>query len=311
MRISFSFLALFLSTLSWHILSAQSPVASDYFIEARDGVTPGYYLGFKSLADELRIYGRPPLDRSRSNLLQSFYLDFHYSAQEFNPQFFENSISYDQNRSNNSSFDTSKYMPNEIKHDQYGIILGLSLGNNPNLDIKVPLSVSRFEIDDVDDTGFVGGVELFPNYRVNEYIAWGVNLSYLNSNSDFPVFDESMTSVSFEGIAESSPAYGMNWSARLSIGNYFPSEEDAFWLYKGSLALHFALSENFTFLPFFGLNYSPSDMIVNGTLWADYGFELAFNPKGSWGFNLGVSGMGGHDVIDYGMEFYASTKANF
>ena len=106
--------------------------------------------------------------------------------------------------------------------------LGFHWGIIPTLTSKSPYRLAGFEIDDIDDTGFVGGVELFPNYRINKYIAWGVNLSYLNSNSDFPVFNESMTSVSFEGIAESSPAYGMNWSARLSIGNYFPSEEDAF-----------------------------------------------------------------------------------
>ena len=53
----------------------------------------------------------------------------------------------------------------------------------------------------------------------------GVNIAYIESKSDFPIFDESLASVSFEAMAESSTAYGMNWSGRLSIGHYYPSND--------------------------------------------------------------------------------------
>ena len=143
--------------------------------------------------------------------------------------------------------------------DVYGITLGFRLGDNPNLDVRIPLSAAHFDVEGVDDTGFVGGIEVFPHYRINQYIAWGVRFAHNTSHSDFPIFDESMTNVNFETMAESSPAYGMNWSGRLSIGRYFPSNEvndDAFWLLRGGLGLHYHLHDNFTMLPFFRYNYA-------------------------------------------------------
>jgi hypothetical protein len=34
-------------------------------------------------------------------------------------------------------------------------------------------------------------------------------------------------------------------------------------------------------------------------------------PNAPWNFSLGIAGVGGHDVIEEGMEFYLSTKGNF
>ena len=183
----------------------------DFDASWRKGVTSGYYLGFTSLADELRQLRRPSDIPVTDGFIKSFYLDFHYANQEFNLGFFNDEPS----------------TPDDdlVENDIFGITIGLSLGDNPNLDIKLPISASRFEVGNVDDTGFLAGIELFPNYRINEYIAWGVNLAHHNSSSDFPIFDESMTSVSFETMAESSTAYGMNWSGRLSLGRYFPSND--------------------------------------------------------------------------------------
>jgi len=165
----------------------------------------------------------------------------------------------------------------------------------------------------VDDTGVIAGIELFPNFRINEYIAWGVNIAHINSSSDFPIFDESMTSVSFETMAESSPAYGMNWSGRLSIGRYFPSNDtndDSFWLFKGALALHYHLHNNFTMLPFIRFNYSNGE-VLSDNMWVDYGAEFIIMPNAPWNFSFGIAGVGGHDIIEEGMEFYLSTKGNF
>ena len=93
------------------------------------------------------------------------------------------------------------------------------------------------------------------------YVATAINnLAYINSVSDFPIFDESITSVSLEALAESNPVYGINWSGRFSMGNYFPSNGDSFWLYKADLALHFQISENFVFVPFFGINLATDDL---------------------------------------------------
>ena len=195
----------------------------------------------------------------------------------------------------------------------YGITIGFGWGANPNLDVKIPLSASRFEVDHLNDTGFVGGIELFPNYRINEYVAWGVNLAYINSVSDFPIFDESMTSVSFEAMAESSPAYGINWSGRLSMGHYYPSNDandDSFWLFKGALALHYQLHDNFTFLPFVRANHSTGDVLTD-SMWLDYGIEFILMPNSPWNFSLGMAGVGGNKVIEEGLEFYFSTKGNF
>ena len=215
---------------------------------------------------------------------------------------------------NGKFFDTDKvdsFYDDPIENDLYGLT-GL-LGRNPNLQVRIPLSISRFEVGDWDDRGLTTGIELFPNYRINDYVSWGVNIGYVNSSSDFPAFDESMTNISFEAMAESSTAYGMNWSGRLSIGQYYPSNEandDSFWLFRGALALHYHLHENFTLLPFVRLNYSNGDVLTDDT-WVDFGTEFILMPNAPWNFSLGIAGVGGHDGIEEGMEFYFSTKKNF
>lgn len=288
----------------------------EYYLEPtgdlRKGVTPGYYLGFKSMVDELRIFNRPPSEQRQNSFFNSLYLDFRYSNQVFNTGFYEPGalVIFDTN-SSPENYDPDGYLPGNVEHDMYGITLGFSLGANPNLDVKIPLAASRFAVDGLKDTGFTGGIELFPNYRINDYVAWGVNLAYINSVSDFPIFDESMTSVSFEAMAESHPAYGINWSGRLSIGHYYPSNDDSFWLYKGNLALHFQLHPSFTFSPFIGVNLSPDELVVSDGLWMNYGIEFAFLPLDFFNFSLGMAGVGGHDVIDNSLEFYLSTKVNF
>ncbi len=268
----------------------------------RKDVTSGYYLGFTSLADELRDLRRPSNIPVTNNFFKSFYFDFHYANQEFNQNFFTNDYAPDANQ-------TTDLIENTV----YGITLGFGFGDNPNLDIKIPISSSRFKVGDVDDTGVIAGIELFPNFRINDYIAWGINIAHINSSSDFPIFDESMTSVSFETMAESSPAYGMNWSGRLSIGRYFPSNDtndDSFWLFKGALALHYHLHNNFTMLPFIRFNYSNGE-VLSDNMWVDYGAEFIIMPNAPWNFSFGIAGVGGHDIIEEGMEFYLSTKGNF
>ena len=280
--------------------NSPSSVPEDFDAGWRKGVTSGYYLGFTSLADELRQLRRPSDIPVTDGFIKAFYLDFHYANQEFNSDFFKDD-------------DPLTLSRDLVENDVYGITIGLSLGDNPNLDVKIPLSVSRFEVGHVDDSGFLAGIELFPNYRINEYIAWGVNLAHHNSSSDFPIFDESMTSVSFETMAESSRSYGMNWSGRLSIGRYFPSNDvndDSFWLFKGAIALHYHLHENFTMLPFVRFNYSNGDVLTDNHWW-DYGTEFILMPNAPWNFSFGIAGVGGHDVIEEGMEFYFSTKGNF
>lgn len=266
----------------------------------RKGVTQGYYLGFRSLADEMRDLRRPSNIPVTTGFIKTLYMDVHYMNQEFNGRFF------------NESVDSSAY-DEPIENDLYGFTFGLGLGGNPNLQVRIPVSISRFRVGELDDKGLTTGIELFPNYRINQYVAWGVNISHINSSSDFPVFDESMTHVSFEAMAESSPAYGMNWSGRLSIGRYYPSSDandESFWLFRGALALHYHLHENFTLLPFVRLNYSNGDVLTD-TLWVDYGTEFILMPNAPWNFSLGIAGVGGHDVIEEGMEFYFSTKKNF
>jgi hypothetical protein len=267
----------------------------------RKGFTPGYYLGFRSLADEMRNLRRPSNIPVTKGFLKTLYLDVHYMNQEFNGKFF------DSTKANSSAYDEP------IENDLYGLTLGMGLGGNPNLQVRIPLSISRFEVGGLDDRGMTAGIEMFPNYRINEYVAWGVNISHVNSSSDFPIFDESLTRISFEAMAESSPAYGMNWSARLSIGRYYPSNEandEAFWLFRGGLALHYHLHQNFTLLPFVRLNHSTGDVLTDA-LWVDYGTEFILMPNAPWNFSLGIAGVGGHDVIEEGMEFYFSTKKNF
>ena len=191
--------------------------------------------------------------------------------------------------------------------------MGFGFGDNPNLDVRIPISSSRFRVGNVSDTGFLAGIELFPNYRINEYIAWGINIAHTNSSSDFPIFDESMSSVAFEAMAESSEAYGMNWSGRLSLGRYFPSNDindESFWLAKGTLALHYHLHRNFTMLPFIRVNYTDGKVLTD-KMWVDYGTEFILMPNAPWNFSLGIAGVGGNDVIEEGMEFYLSAKGNF
>jgi len=291
---------LFLALTVLPSVFAKNLVHNDYSADLRDANTPGYYLGFTSFHDKFREVRLPTDIKESSSFFNSFYIDFHYANQEFSEGFY--ALEADPNKKHH------------IEHTLYGITLGFGLGDNPNLDVRIPLSISDFQVDHLDDTGFVGGIELFPNYRINEYVAWGVNFAHLNSVSDFPIFDESMTSVSFEAMAESSPAYGMNWSGRLSMGHYYPSNdinENSFWLWKGSLGLHYQLHEDFTFLPYFRINYSPTEAAVTDTLWVDYGIEFLLMPNSPWNFSFGLAGIGGHDVIEEGMEFYLSTKGNF
>jgi hypothetical protein len=298
MKISLPILFLALTVLP--SVFAKHLVHNDYSADLRDANTPGYYLGFTSFHDKFREVRLPTDIKESSSFFNSFYIDFHYANQEFSEGFY--ALEADPNKKHH------------IEHTLYGITLGFGLGDNPNLDVRIPLSISDFQVDHLDDTGFVGGIELFPNYRINEYVAWGVNFAHLNSVSDFPIFDESMTSVSFEAMAESSPAYGMNWSGRLSMGHYYPSNdinENSFWLWKGSLGLHYQLHEDFTFLPYFRINYSPTEAAVTDTLWVDYGIEFLLMPNSPWNFSFGLAGIGGHDVIEEGMEFYLSTKGNF
>jgi hypothetical protein len=272
-------------------------VPGDYTANHRKGVTSGYYLGFTSLADEMRELRRPSDIPKSDGFLQSIYVDFHYANQEFDQGFYE----------------TTARNKHDIEHTIYGLTLGFGLGDNPNLDVRIPLSVSDFNVGNIDDSGMIAGIELFPNYRINQYVAWGVNIAHVNSSSDFPMFDESMTSVSFETMVESSEAYGMNWSGRLSIGRYFPSNDvndESFWLFKGAIALHYHLHNNFTMLPFIRFNYSNGDVLTD-SMWVDYGTEFILMPNAPWNFSLGIAGVGGHDVIEEGMEFYLSTKGNF
>ena len=302
------------------LITAYDPNAKPEHFDAsgRDGVTSGYYLGFTSLADEVRELRRPSNIPVTNNFLKSFYIDLHYANQEFNLGFFKDGKGPgpDGILGNGDDITLRDDDSHLIENTIYGLTLGFGFGDNPNLDVRIPISSSRFRVGNVSDTGFLAGIELFPNYRINEYIAWGVNLAHNNSSSDFPIFDESMSSVSFEAMAESSEAYGMNWSGRLSVGRYFPSNDindESFWLFKGTLALHYHLHQNFTMLPFIRYNYAMGDMNLALTdhRWWDYGAEFILMPNSPWNFSLGIAGVGGHSVIEEGMEFYLSTKGNF
>ena len=273
----------------------------------RRGVVTGYHLGFRSLADEARELRRPADIPVTEGFFKSFYMDFHYANQEFNNHFFvdDNTITPNQPLTNTSD---------PIELDVYGVTLGFRLGDNPNLDVRIPLTAAHFDVEGVDDTGFVGGIEVFPHYRINQYIAWGVRFAHNTSVSDFPIFDESMTNVNFETMAESSTAYGMNWSGRLSIGRYFPSNDvndDAFWLIRGGLGLHYHLHDNFTMLPFFRYNYLEDRESVLDRSWMEFGAEFLFMPNRPWNFSFGIAGIGHHKVIEESMEFYFNMKGNF
>ena len=80
----------------------------------------------------------------------------------------------------------------------------------------------------------------------------------------------------------------MNWSGRLSIGRYFPSNDindEALWLFKGGIALHYHLHNNFTMLPFIRFNYSNGDVLTD-SMWVDYGTEFILMPNAPWNFSL-------------------------
>ena len=70
------------------------------------------------------------------------------------------------------------------------------------------------------------------------------------------------------------------------------------------------MHENFTMLPFVRFNYSIGDVLTD-YLWWDYGAEFILMPNAPWNFSFGIAGVGGHNVIEEGMEFYFSTKGNF
>ena len=288
---------------------------NDFQSDWRRGVVSGYYLGFRSLADETRELRRPSDIPVTDGFLKTLYLDFHYSNQEFNKYFFK------ADEMPGSTEDSIASTMDPIEVDVYGITLGFRLGDNPILDVRIPLSAANFDVEGIDDTGFVGGIEIFPHYRINQYIAWGVRFAHNTSSSDFPIFDESMTNVNFETMAESSTAYGMNWSGRLSIGRYFPSNDvndDAFWLIRGGLGLHYHLHDNFTLLPFFRYNYATEGGTNNAgnhsvldQSWMEFGTEFLFMPNSPWNFSLGIAGIGHHKIIEESMEFYFSAKGNF
>ncbi|MEC8043219.1 MAG: hypothetical protein VX130_01330 [Verrucomicrobiota bacterium] len=283
----------------------------------RRGVVTGYHLGFRSLADENRELRRPSDIPVTEGFFKSFYMDFHYANQEFNSHFFKG-----EDTDMDGIADTESIASGHpVELDVYGITLGFRLGDNPNMDVRIPLSAAQFDVEGVDDTGFVGGIEIFPHYRINEYIAWGVRFAHNTSISDFPIFDESMTNVNFETMAESSTAYGMNWSGRLSIGRYFPSNDindDAFWLIRPALALHYHMHDNFTFLPFFRYNYATEGgtnaagaRSVLDQTWTEFGAEFLFMPNAPWNFSFGIAGIGHHKIIEESMEFYFNMKGNF
>lgn len=298
-----------------HIVNpAEGHNPGDFKGNWREGVVTGYHLGFRSLADESRELRRSSDVPVTDGFLKSFYMDFHYANQEFNHLFF-----VDDN--DDLSDGTIAQVKDPIELDVYGITLGFRLGDNPNLDVRIPLSAAHFDVEGVDDTGFVGGIEVFPHYRINQYIAWGVRFAHNTSKSDFPIFDESMSNVNFETMAESSTAYGMNWSGRLSIGRYFPSNDvndDAFWLIRGGLGIHYHLHDNFTMLPFFRYNYATeggtnsagNDSVLDQS-WMEFGAEFLFMPNRPWNFSFGIAGIGHHRIIEESMEFYFNMKGNF
>ena len=81
----------------------------------RRGVTPGYYLGFRALSDEMRDLRRPSDIPVTDGFLKTLYIDFHFMNQEFNGQFFTDAV------------DSSAY-EEPIENDLYGITLGFGLG---------------------------------------------------------------------------------------------------------------------------------------------------------------------------------------
>ena len=121
----------------------------------RKGVTTGYYLGFNSLADEMRELRRSEDLPTTSGFFKSLYIDFHYANQEFNGNFFTDDVATDSSASGEP-----------IENSLYGLTFGFKLGDNPNLIVRVPLSISEFDVGNLDDSGMVSGIELFQNYKI-------------------------------------------------------------------------------------------------------------------------------------------------
>ena len=81
---------------------------------------------FRALADEMRDLRRPSDIPVTDGFLKTLYIDFHFMNQEFNGQFFTDAV------------DSSAY-EEPIENDLYGITLGFGLGDNPNLQVRVPI----------------------------------------------------------------------------------------------------------------------------------------------------------------------------
>ena len=62
-------------------LFSDHKVPNDFGASDRKDVTSGYYLGFTSLADELRQLRRPSDIPVTDGFIKAFYLDFHYANQ--------------------------------------------------------------------------------------------------------------------------------------------------------------------------------------------------------------------------------------
>ena len=82
-------------------VSANHLVHEDYSADLRDANTPGYYLGFTSFHDKFREVRLPSDVKESSSFFNSFYIDFHYSNQEFSRGFYKENamIQYDSDRS--------------------------------------------------------------------------------------------------------------------------------------------------------------------------------------------------------------------
>ena len=164
-------LPLTIAFLSTNVGFANNLIHDEYKADYRKAITPGYYLGFSTLHDKLRRVRLPEDISKPSSFFNSLFLDFHFSNQEFSLGFYDEEalknngagtgIEYDTNRTR-TGIQPGYQNPGDIEHTLYGITLGFALGDNPNLDIRIPLAVSHFETDHLDDTGFSGGIELFP-----------------------------------------------------------------------------------------------------------------------------------------------------
>ena len=131
-------------------LASDSGDAANFTSDMRKGVTSGYYLGFTSLADEMRELRRSKDIPVTDGFFKSLYIDFHYANQEFNAKFLNDDIA-DANDGDEP-----------IENSLYGLTLGFKLGDNPNLIIRIPLSVSNFDAGNVEDSGMVSELNCFP-----------------------------------------------------------------------------------------------------------------------------------------------------